>query len=160
MTVSTRIFAIAGTAATAVALGLGSAATASADPDTADFGTPQELDDGVMATSYTVSVPEPSSEQLDVPVTGELYSADVTVESVRGTVTPAIPMFNARSEDGTNYRVLYPAVTPESVTATPLPEGAAATGKIYFDVSGSAPTSVVYRDAVADRLVWTEDAET
>ena len=40
------------------------------------------------------------------------------------------------------------------VNAMPLPQGAESTGKIYFDVTGAQPTSVVYNDAVADRLIW------
>ncbi|HYZ67324.1 MAG TPA: DUF1942 domain-containing protein [Mycobacterium sp.] len=88
------------------------------------------------------------------PLSGRLWEATINVYAVQGTVTPTIPFFNARADHGQNYRVLYQASAPEGLTGTPLTQGAESTGKIYFDVAGAQPTSVVYNDAVADRLIW------
>jgi hypothetical protein len=49
-----------------------------------------------------------------------------------------MPMFNARAESGANYRVI----------------GGTVPGKLYFDVVGDVPNSVVYNDGVQDLLTW------
>jgi hypothetical protein len=51
---------------------------------------------------------------------------------------PVTPNFNARAQSGQNYRVI----------------GGGVPGKIYFDVVGDTPNSVVYSDGVQDLLVW------
>lgn len=73
-------------------------------------------------------------------------------------MTPAIPFFNARTDTGENYRVLFQAASPEGLSAEAVPQGQETEGKIYFDVTGAEPTSIVYNDAVTDRLVWDADA--
>jgi hypothetical protein len=35
-----------------------------------------------------------------------------------------------------------------------MPPGGSSTGKIYFDVIGDEPTSIVYNDAVQGLLAW------
>ena len=52
---------------------------------------------------------QPSKDVVNVPINGQLYEATVKVNAERGTVTPAIPFFNARSDNGQNYRVLFQA---------------------------------------------------
>jgi Domain of unknown function (DUF1942) len=42
---------------------------------------------------------------------------------VQGLVTPAIPFFNARADNGQNYRALFQAPAPEGISGTPLPQG-------------------------------------
>lgn len=153
MTRTTMVLKMSGVAAAAAALLLGSVGTAYA-ADAAEFGDTQRLTDGTVVTGYTVSEPVPSDDLVNVPVTGQLYEADTTVEALQGTVTPAIPFFNARTPDGTNYRVLWQAYAPEGLSGATLPQGGQSVGKIYFDVTGPAPTSVVYNDAVQDRLIW------
>lgn len=138
----------------AVVFGMAGAGSAAADPATADFGTSQRLTDGTVISAYTVTEPEPSDDIVNVPVEGHLYESTVTVDAVKGMVTPVIPFFNARTEDGQNYRVLFQAFAPAGLSADPLPQGEETTGKIYFDVTGAAPTSVFYNDAVQDRLMW------
>jgi hypothetical protein len=83
-----------------------------------------------------------------------LYEAPVTVNAVRGTVTPVLPFFNARSENGANYRVLANVFTPQGVSGAPLPQGGSSTGKLYFDIVGDVPNSVVYNDGSHDVLGW------
>jgi hypothetical protein len=49
-----------------------------------------------------------------------------------------VTMFNARAQSGANYRFI----------------GGGAPGKLYFDVVGDVPNSVVYNDGVQDLLTW------
>ncbi len=140
--------------ASAAIIGIGAAAPAVAAPSTARFGTAQRLTDVDVVASYTVWRPMPSVDVVNVPISGKLYEAKTTVEAIEGAVTPAIPFFNARTASGDNYRVLWQAYAPEGLSGSTLPQGSKATGKIYFDVTGAPPTSVVYNDAVQDRLIW------
>lgn len=149
----TTIAKAAGSAGAAAALLFGTSAPASA-AEVAGFGSTQDLWDGAVESAYTVSAPTPSEDVVNVPIVGRLYEAETTVEAVHGTVTPAIPFFNARTDSGENYRVLWQAFAPQGLSGATLAQGGKSTGKIYFDVTGPAPTSVVYNDAVQDRLVW------
>lgn len=133
------------------------AATAAAvNPTEQGLGTTEQLVDGPLVTAYTVSNLEPSN--LTIPgrtPTGQFWQADVTVVANSGTVTPLVSDFNARSADGSNYRVIELAPTPNGLSPAPLVQGAQSTGKIYFDVTGPQPDSVVYNDGVEDVLIWT-----
>jgi hypothetical protein len=149
----TRITTTSASALAVAAAGLGGAAAASGAP-TAPFGTAQRLNDGIAVSEYTVENLQPSNDVINAPVAGQLYEAEVTVDAQQGTVTPAIPFFNARADNGQNYRVLFQAPAPEAISGMPLTQGKESTGKIYFDVTGAKPTTVAYNDAVADRLVW------
>jgi hypothetical protein len=82
--------------------------------------------------TYTVHGLNPSSDA--VFHNGQLYEANVTFE---GGI-PIAPMFNARAESGANYRVI----------------GGGLPGKLYFDVVGDIPNSVVYNDGGQDLLGW------
>jgi hypothetical protein len=124
-------------AAAAVVLSVGAVAPASAADNIKPFGQQETLLDpmtGAPMITYTVDGLTPSSDP--VPHVGQLYEAAVTVDA-RGAV-PMMSMFNARSEDGANYRVI----------------GGSVPGKIYFDVVGPVPNSVVYNDGVRDLLAW------
>jgi Domain of unknown function (DUF1942) len=154
MRIDTKITRTLAPAAIAAAIAIGGAGTASAIPATAQFGAAQSLTAGPMVTEYTVSDLRPSDDVVNAPLSGRLWEATVNVDAVQGTVTPTIPFFNARADNGQNYRALYQAPAPEGVSGTPLTQGAETTGKVYFDVTGAQPTSVVYNDAVADRLIW------
>ena len=126
-------------AAVAITVGMGVTATAPAlaASNIKPFGQPETLLDpatGFPTITYTVHDLTPSSDA--VPHNGQLYEAAIDVEA-RGAV-PMVPMFNARAESGANYRVI----------------GGTAPGKLYFDVVGDAPNSVVYNDGVQDLLTW------
>jgi len=140
-------------AASAGLIGIMGAAPAGADAASAGYGSPQSVTDVDVVTSYTVWQPQPSSDVINVPIVGKLYESKVLVAAVEGAATPSIPFFNARSGND-NYRVLWQAYAPNGLSGATLPQGANASGKIYFDVTGAAPTSVVYNDAVQDRLRW------
>ena len=149
----TKVTTISASAFAVAAAGIGGATSASAAP-TAEFGTAQQLNDGLAVSEYTVGDLQPSNDVLNVAVNGQLYEAAVTVDAKQGTVTPAIPFFNARADNGQNYRVLFQAPAPEGISGMALTQGHESTGKIYFDVTGAKPTTVAYNDAVTDRLVW------
>jgi hypothetical protein len=88
-----------------------------------------------------------------VPVSGTLYEATATVQAVEGTATPVVTDFNARTATGASYHAV-PAPTATGVSPAPLQAGASNTGKIYFDVTGPAPESVVYSNGGQDLLIW------
>jgi Domain of unknown function (DUF1942) len=124
-------------AAAAVAFSLAGVAPASAVDNIKPFGQPETLLDpatGFPMITYTVQGLNPSSDA--VPHNGQLYEAMVTVEA--RSAAPMPQMFNARAENGANYRVI----------------GGGIPGKLYFDVVGPVPNSVVYNDGVRDLLGW------
>ena len=112
-------------AAAAIALGIGAVAPASAAENIKPFGQPETLLDpatGAPMITYTVLGLNPSSDP--VPHNGQLYEAPVNVDA-RGAI-PMVTMFNARAENGANYRVI----------------GGSAPGKLYFDVVGPEPCTL------------------
>jgi Domain of unknown function (DUF1942) len=143
--------AIAGTATALLTAG-----SAAAYPETSTFGTQQQLDDagGTVVTGWTISELRPSSDTIPFPVQGTLWEATATVDAVHGTVAPIISDFNARDDAGTNYRALATVATPQGVNPAALPAGASESGKVYFDVVGPTPDSVVYNNGVEDLLIW------
>jgi Domain of unknown function (DUF1942) len=140
-------------AATAMTLGVGAVtvAPAWAANNIKPYGLQETLNDAVTGApmiGYTITGLSPSSDP--VPHNGQLYAATVTVEGLGGWATPLVPLFNARAESGQNYRVIANAPGGPAVA----PPGGSTTGKLYFDVVGDAPNSVVYNDGVQDLLVW------
>lgn len=119
-------------AAIIVGLSAATVAPASAAENIKPFGQAETLLDP-PAITYIVSGLTPSSDA--VPHNGQLYEAPVAVE---GGGVPMTWMFNARAQSGANYRVI----------------GGSAPGKLYFDVVGDVPNSVVYNDGVRDLLTW------
>src|SRR5215213_10323176 len=107
---------------------------ASAANNIKPYGQPESLNDaaGNPLITYTVLGLTPSSDA--VFHNGRLYEATVNVDGV----IPIAAMFNARAQSGDNYRVI----------------GGGLPGKLYFDVVGDTPNSVVYNDGVQDLLVW------
>ncbi len=129
-----KLVAPVGVAAIAIGMAAATAAPASAIDNIKPFGQPESLKDvtGAPMITYTVHGLKPSSDA--VFHNGQLYEANVTFE---GGV-PLAPMFNARAENGDNYRVV----------------GGGIPGKLYFDVVGMTPNSVVYNDSGRDLLGW------
>ncbi len=129
----------------------------SAYPMTGKLGSELTMTDSVgqVVLSWTVSDLKSSADALPgYPVAGQLWEATATVKSIGGPVTPAISQFNARTAGGTNYRVLWQAAGPNTISGATIPQGAQATGKIYFDVTGPAPTIVAMNNGMEDLLVW------
>lgn len=140
--------------AAAIALGMAAATVipASAADNIQKFGERETLNDwgtGGPMIGYVVSDLQPSSDA--VPHNGELYEATLTADAPPGGI-PLVALFNARAEDS----ALYPAIVnaPGGVNGGWLPPGASTTGKLYFDVTGTPPNSVVYNDGTRDILAW------
>ena len=123
-----------GIAAVAIGMAAGTAVPASAANNIKPYGEPESLKDvyGNPMITYTVHGLRPSSDA--VPHNGRLFEANVTND---GGV-PLAALFNARAESGQNYRII----------------GGGIPGKVYFDVVGDTPNSVVYNDGSQDLLVW------
>ena len=145
---------LAGTVvATAVAFSVGTAMPTAAAGDDQIVGIEQTVgnpDGSVIA--YTVTKILPSGDPVAHPLAGQLYEATVMAKSIQGTVVPLVPFFTARAGGAT-----YPALADvSSLSAAPLGDGATTDGKVYFDVVGPAPTSVVFDDPPASPLTWKE----
>jgi hypothetical protein len=141
-------------AAAAVLFGAVGVAPASAIDDIKPFGQQETLTDFGSEIGYTVMGLTPSADAVPYPVAGTLYEATTTVDAIQGNVTPVIPFFNARAENGDNYRVLANVFVPQGLSGGALGPGGRSSGKLYFDVVGAVPNSVVYNDGSHDLLGW------
>ncbi|MCV7024382.1 MULTISPECIES: MPT63 family protein [Mycolicibacterium] len=138
----------------ALTVGLLGTPTAAADVETTTFGDDAELVDNGVVQAWVVSDLRRSADVIDYPVHGTLWEATATGVAVAGTVTPVVSNFNARAADGATYRVLFGAATPLGVNPATLAERQHTTGKLYFDVTGTAPETVVYNSMGTDRAAW------
>jgi hypothetical protein len=147
---------VAATAA-AVCLGLvGAPAAAADDAVVHTLGSPAELVNGDVVQAWTVKDLKPSADVIPYRVAGTLWEATATDVAVRGTVQPIVSNLNARARSGQTYRVLFGVATPQGVNPSVLAQGQQTTGKVYFDVTGDAPDSVVYNDGGSDLAVWVQ----
>jgi hypothetical protein len=105
---------------------------------------------------WTVSSLNKSTDEIPYPVQGTLWEATATDEALQGTAVPIVSNLNARGRNGENYRVLFQVATPQGVNPAALAQGEMASGKVYFDVTGDMPDSVVYNAGGDDLLVWTQ----
>lgn len=129
----------------------------SAYPVTGKLGSELTMTDSVgqVELGWTVSDLKSSTDTVPgYPVAGQLWEATATVKAIRGTVTPAISQFNARTAGGVNYRVLWQVAGPNTISGGTIPQGAQSTGKIYFDVTGPSPTMVAMNNGMEDLLIW------
>ena len=128
-------------AASAITFGIGAVAVPSAwaTDNIRIFGEQETLNgpNSLPYIGYTVKKLAPSSDP--VPHNGTLYAARLIVDGFGGGAAPMIERFGARSEGGD----FYPAIW-----------GASNTGKLYFDVVGEVPNSVVWNDGTRDILAW------
>ena len=148
---------IAASAAVAAGIAVLTAGVASATDSIQAFGEQQTIDDvatGGPLVGYTASGLMPSSDAIPYPVAGRLYEATVTVNAFGNWATPVIPRFNARAENGQGYPALANVFTPQSLQGNAVPPNGSSSGKVYFDVVGADPNSVVYNDGVRDILAW------
>ncbi|MET0474586.1 MAG: DUF1942 domain-containing protein, partial [Mycobacterium sp.] len=109
------------------------------------------LGDFSSEIGYTIKDLKPSRDAVPYSVAGRLYEANVTTNAVVGTVTPQVINFIARGPSGTDYRALSNVST---LSGAPLGPGAMASGKLYFDVVGENPDSVIYNADTQDLLGW------
>jgi Domain of unknown function (DUF1942) len=146
-------------AAGIAAVGVFTAATASASPIIQGLGTSETLVDGALITDYTVSNLQPANVTIPgYTPKGQIWQADVNARANSGVVTPVVSNFNARTNDNATYRVISTNPTPNALSPAPITQGGQAEGKIYFDVTGAQPTNVVYNDGAQDVLVWTTNS--
>lgn len=126
-------------AAAAVAAGIAVAPPASATDNIKIFGEQERLigPNGFPYMGYTVYQLSPSSDP--VPHNGNLYAAKLVVDGYGGDANPMIERFGARAERG----AFYPAI-----------QGSSTLDRLYFDIVGDAPNSVVWNDGVRDILAW------
>ena len=138
------------TAAGIAMAGIVTATPALADPESLSFGQPAEIPSPGGAISYTVSNLQPSGHNDGI------WYSDVTATAVNGSPTPNIADFNARAVNSSTYAVMK-GNEVDGLPNQPIAPGSQTTGRLYFDVrGGTAPDSVVYRDAAGvDKAVWT-----
>jgi hypothetical protein len=140
-----------GVAATTIMFGFGGVAPAWATSNIQVLGVQETVKDiNGPLTGYTVTGLMPSSDPVPYPVAGRLYEATVKTDALVGTVVPAPALFNARAENGDNYRSLANVAS----LGGPVGQGGSSTGKVYFDVVASTPNSVVYNNGFEDILGW------
>jgi len=131
--------AVAAAAAVAVGFGAVTAAPASATDNIKTFGEQERLNgpNGFPYIGYTVFNLAPSNDP--VPHNGKLYAAKLVVDGFGGNYPPMIERFGARARNGQYYPSIW---------------GASNMSKLYFDVVGVVPNSVVWNDGVRDILAW------
>lgn len=145
------------TAAAAAAIGVAAAPFASADDvEVQSLGQPAELVNGSVVQHWTVTGLKPSTDTIPYRPVGTLWEATATDEAIPGSATPIISNLNARARNGETYRVLFGVATPQGVNPSTLTQGQKTSGKIYFDVTGEQPDSVVYNAGGNDLLLWVE----
>ncbi|TAM69001.1 DUF1942 domain-containing protein [Mycobacterium sp.] len=129
--------------------GIMMATPAWADPQVVAFGQSAEVSSANAAIDYTVNNLQPSGHNDGI------WYSDVTARSVSGSPTPVIADFNARAVNSSTYAVMK-GHEVDGLPNQPIAPSTQATGRLYFDVrGGTAPDSVVYRDAAGvDKIVW------
>ncbi|MCV7076992.1 MPT63 family protein [Mycobacterium szulgai] len=129
-----------------------------APPNIQGFGETEQLIDGPMITSYTVSNLQQSTVTIPgYTPKGTLYQADVVARSDAGTVTPMVRDFSARGPNGQTYKLIDKVQVPNGLNPAPIPQGNESRGTLYFDVTGAPPNGVVYNDGFQDILIWTSN---
>lgn len=142
------------TAAAAITVAIVGAPVASADVVTTTLGQQADLVDGDVIQSWTVSDLRASTDVIPYSVRGTLWEATASDEAMQGNAIPIVSNFNARAGNGETYRVLFGVATPQGVNPATLTQGQVTKGKVYFDVTGDSPDSVVYRSGGDDRVLW------
>jgi hypothetical protein len=155
----TNALAAAAAVAAAGSMGIIGAPIASAeDATTTSIGSQAKLVDGNVVQGWTISNLKTSSDAVPYPVQGTLWEATATDEAIQGGATPIVSNLNARARSGQTYRALFGVATSEGVNPSTLGQGQKTTGKVYFDVTGDTPDSVVYNAGGQDLLVWVKSA--
>lgn len=148
---------VAAAAVAAVATATAVPAASATYPIVGKLGSALTMTDSVgqVMLSWTVGGLKPSADVMPgYPVAGTLWEATATVKALRGSVTPAVSQFNAVAPNKAAYRVLWQVASPVNISAATLPQGSSATGKIHFDVTGPAPTTVTMNNGMEDLMIW------
>jgi hypothetical protein len=142
----------------AISTASGAAADVAVDAgNTHPLGSQATLTNGDVVQGWTISDLKPSSDAIPYPVQGNLWEVTATDVAIQGWATPIVSDLNARSAGGQTYRALYQVATPQGVNPATLAPGEKTTGKVYFDVTGDNPDSVVYNNAEnQDLATWVQ----
>ena len=151
----TKALAAAVAAAGAVVV-LGAPVANADELTTTTLGNEAKLTNGDVVQGWTVSDLKASTDVIPYSAAGTLWEATATDQAIEGDVTPIVSNLNARARSGETYRVLFGVATPQGVNPSTLAQGQKVTGKVYFDVVGDAPDSVVYNAGGSDLLVWVQ----
>ncbi|QZA09335.1 MPT63 family protein [Mycolicibacter heraklionensis] len=159
--ISTALAAGALAAAGALTTGI-----AGADPDpapapapaTQPIGTQGTVPEGPGVHGWTISDLRPSSDAIPYQPRGTLWEATATDEAIQGAVFPIVANLSARSASGQNYQALFTVPTAQGIAPAALTQGQKASGKVYFDVTGDAPNSMVYQTGGNDLIRWVAPA--
>lgn len=122
--------------------------------NTTHLGSQAQLVDGNVVQGWTVTGLKVSTDTIPYQPQGTLWEATATDQAIQGSAIPIVSNFNARARDGQTYRALFGVATAQGVNPATLAPGQQTSGKIYFDVTGSAPDSVVYATNASDLIVW------
>lgn len=153
----TSALAAAAAIAAAGSVGIiGAPIAAADDPSTTTIGSQAKLVDGNVVQGWTITGLKTSSDPIPYPVAGTLWEATATDEAIQGGATPIVSNLNARARSGQTYRALFGVATPQGVNPSTLAQGEKTTGKVYFDVTGDTPDSVVYNAGGQDVLIWVQ----
>jgi hypothetical protein len=152
----TTITALAATVATSGAVGIISTPIALAETSTQTIGSQGKLVDGNVIQAWTISNLKPSEDVIPHQVSGTLWEATATDQAMQGAATPIVSNLNARAQSGQTYRALFGVATPQGVNPATLGPGEETSGKVYFDVTGDKPDSVVYNAGGQDLLAWVQ----
>ena len=154
VTTKTHLLALAGAAvaAGAASLAVPTVAHAEGEPSVQQIGQQGKLIDGGNVQGWTVGALQPSADAISFTPRGTLWEVTATDEAIAGGAVPFIPDFSARAVNGESYQVLFQVPSPQGVNPSGLSQGQSVTGKLYFDVTGSSPDSVVY----GNRLIWVQ----
>ena len=157
MRITTKLAAATVAAAGAVSIvGIPTALADDAAATTYEIGQQAKLVNGDNVQGWTITDLKASTDVIPYQVSGTLWEATATDEALQGAVTPIVSNLNARATDGGTYRALFQVAAPEGVNPSTLPPGQKTTGKVYFDVTGENPDSVVYNAGGRDLLVWVQ----
>ncbi len=160
-----RITSVLAATATGGFLGAPLASAEPAEPEatqtgptvqTQTLGSQGKLVDGAVIQGWTITNLKPSSDVIPYPVAGTLWEATATDQAIQGPATPIVSNLNARAADGQTYRSLFGVATAQGVNPSTLAPGQETSGKVYFDITGASPDSVVYNAGGRDLLVWTQ----
>lgn len=154
--ITTFTSALAATVATSGAIGIISAPITFAETTTQTIGSEGKLVDGNVIQAWTISDLKPSTDVIPYQISGTLWEATATDEAIQGAATPIVSNLNARAQSGQTYRALFGVATPQGVNPATLGQGQETTGKVYFDVTGDKPETVVYNAGGQDLLVWVQ----
>ncbi|MCV7432637.1 MULTISPECIES: DUF1942 domain-containing protein [Mycolicibacterium] len=126
------------------------------------LGSAQQMSDagGAVVQEWAITDLQPSVDNAPgYPLAGRLWEASATVRAVSGTVTPVIPNFRATGKGQQSYPVLWQLASPAGISAATLQQGQSSSGKLYFDITGTDPSAVLYGNPADTALMMWCDME-